>query len=326
MVLDCTDHPTSRYLISDIAVLLGKPLVSASALRTDGQLIVLNCPPAPPGSSSSSSSPGVGGPCYRCIFPWPPPPESVVGCGEGGVLGPVVGAMGVLQALETIRMIASGRHVLAPDGEPQDAVQPVLYLFSAGGDLQQPLSLRNARMRRRRREGCFACGEASTLTLESLASGSVDYVRFCGGPSLPVDLLSPEERVSVTEYARVRDAAERHLLLDVRERELFDLGSIDGAVNVPFSKIQSDDRRNGASAAGSDGRSLPGWMPPGLLDDQDHSTPVYVVCRVGNDSQLVARKLKDQWHLDRNGARFVGDIRGGMRGWKAEVDDTMPFA
>ncbi|KAL5382890.1 hypothetical protein PMIN02_009788 [Paraphaeosphaeria minitans] len=78
IVLDCTDTPASRYLISDSCVLLGKPLISASALRTDGQLMVLNNPPLPPGNTS-------GGPCYRCVFPKPPPAESVVTCGDGAL-------------------------------------------------------------------------------------------------------------------------------------------------------------------------------------------------------------------------------------------------
>ena len=94
-MLDCTDHPTSRYLVSDACVLLRRPLVSASAFQTSGQLVALNSPPG-------------RGPCYRCVFPRPPPPESVVGCGEGGIVGPVVGVMGVLQALEAIRIISSG--------------------------------------------------------------------------------------------------------------------------------------------------------------------------------------------------------------------------
>jgi len=101
LVLDCTDHPASRYLISDAAVLCGKLLISGSALRTEGQLMVLNNPP-------STSHQEAGGPCYRCIFPKPPPIESVVSCGDGGILGPVVGVIGVLMALEAIKLIASG--------------------------------------------------------------------------------------------------------------------------------------------------------------------------------------------------------------------------
>jgi adenylyltransferase and sulfurtransferase len=72
-VLDCTDAPSTRYLISDTCVALSKPLISGSALGTEGQIAVYGYR---------------GGPCYRCIFPTPPPPEAVLTCGEGGILGP----------------------------------------------------------------------------------------------------------------------------------------------------------------------------------------------------------------------------------------------
>ncbi|KAL8388818.1 hypothetical protein RB599_010133 [Gaeumannomyces hyphopodioides] len=325
LVLDCTDHPAARYLVSDACVLLGKPLVSASALRTDGQLMVLNTPPAPRGSSDDG---GTGGPCYRCVFPRPPPADAVLSCGEGGILGPVVGVMGVLQALEALRILAAGRHLAT--GPPEPAASPTLLLFSAPAALTSPAGFRSVRMRGRRRD-CFACGAGSTLSLEGLRAGALDYVQFCGGVREGVRLLAPGERVSASEY-HVRFAAagqnaqgrelglgavkrNDHLLLDVREREHFEVASIEGAVNVPFSKTQQQPR------AGDDsGSVMPGWLPEDLADN----TPIYVVCRVGNDSQTVARQLKDMG-LDGGGQRFIGDIEGGMRAWKAEVDSTLPF-
>ncbi|KAK9774685.1 putative Adenylyltransferase and sulfurtransferase uba4 [Seiridium cardinale] len=296
VVLDCTDHPTSRYLISDICVLLQKPLVSASALRTDGQLIVLNNPAAPQGSPE-------GGPCYRCVFPKPPPAESVVSCGEGGILGPVVGVMGVLQALEAIKLIAAGFNTR--QGEPST---PSLLLFSASG----PTTFRIMRMRDRRTD-CFACSASSELSLDTLKSGLLDYVAFCG-VTAPVSLLKPEERVTATIYnTLVKKQSELdHILLDVREREHFDIASIPGAINVPYSAFQ---KRSMATDP-----SRPDWLPASLPSD----APIYVVCRVGNDSQLVTQKLKDMG-LDEAGARFIGDIAGGMRAWKQEVDTTLPF-
>ncbi|EJT72325.1 hypothetical protein GGTG_09191 [Gaeumannomyces tritici R3-111a-1] len=325
LVLDCTDHPAARYLVSDACVLLGKPLVSASALRTDGQLMVLNTPPAPPGGSDTG-----GGPCYRCVFPRPPPADAILSCGEGGILGPVVGVMGVLQALEALRILAAGRHLTAVGPPPEPAASPTLLLFSAPAAPTSPAGFRSVRMRGRRRD-CFACGGAdSTLSLEGLRAGALDYVRFCGGRQEEDVrlLLAPGERVSATEYhalfaaagqdAQGRGAAKRrdHLLLDVREREHFEVASIEGAVNVPFSKTQQQQPR--AEAGGGGG--MPGWLPEGLADD----APIFVVCRVGNDSQTVARQLKDMG-LDRGGERFIGDIEGGMRAWKTEVDNTLPF-
>ncbi|KAI4860339.1 ThiF family protein [Hypoxylon rubiginosum] len=300
LVLDCTDHPTSRYLISDICVLLQKPLVSASALRTDGQLIVLNNPAAAQGAAN-------GGPCYRCVFPKPPPADSVVSCGEGGVLGPVVGVMGVLQALEAIKLIAGGIGKAA-GSDPKEPVAPSLLLFSA----TSTTPFRSLRMRSRR-PNCFACSAGSTLTLKELGSGSLDYVQFCG-VTTPVNVLKPEERISATEYKDIlAGKSHKGLLFDVREKEHFDIASIPGAVNVPFSILQRH------------GRPTVGYLTPEHLSDTiPAEAPIYVVCRVGNDSQIVTRRLKEMG-LDGNGERDIRDIKGGMLAWKHEVDRTLPF-
>jgi adenylyltransferase and sulfurtransferase len=295
IVLDCTDHPTSRYLISDVCVLLQKPLVSASALKTDGQLIVLNSPAAPQGDT-------VGGPCYRCVFPKPPPPDSIVSCGEGGILGPVVGVMGVLQALEAIKLITAG-----PDTKKGTST-PSLLLFSSSG----PTTFRSMRMRGRRKD-CLACSSTSALTLETLKSGLFDYLQFCGIKS-PVRVLKPEERISASAYCQIRSEkpCRKHLLLDVRDNEHFDIASIPGAVNVPYSALQ-------ARGKSTESRR-PTWMPENLPDD----APIYVICRVGNDSQLATQHLKEMG-LDEEGRRFIGDVEGGMKAWKQEVDTTTPF-
>lgn len=352
LVLDCTDHPTSRYLISDACVLLQKPLVSASALRADGQLIVLNTPPTPQGvldlsaahiaagDDAKQQQPRPAPPCYRCVFPRPPPPDAVVSCGEGGVLGPAVGVMGVLQALEAVKVIAAGLHVPVASATSATTTMapPSLLLFSGGAAVGAP-TFRSVRMRPRRRE-CLACGDGTgsgtgeRLTLDALRRGRVDYVAFCGGgASVPAgQLLSQGERISARGYhdkeeekKKLPGAEGRHVLLDVREKELFDVASIDGAVNIPYSRIR---RTAGAARRSGDGGTdgseddgaLPEWMPPHLPAD----APIYVVCRVGNDSQLVARELIDAG-LGRGGERWIGDIKGGMRAWRDEVDGTLPF-
>lgn len=286
IVLDCTDHPTSRYLISDICVLLGKPLVSASAFQTSGQLIVLNNPPG-------------SGPCYRCVFPKPPPPESVVGCGEGGILGPVVGAMGVLQALEALKMIARGD--LTPSDPAAAPKPPTLLLFSGWGET----SFRTVKMRGRRAD-CFACATEGGMTLAQLRT-SMDYVQFCGVVA-PVDLLEKEERVAPEEYAALTRRGGKHVLLDVREKEHFEMCHLDGAINLPFSKV--------TRYRGNDLREL---LPEKVPAD----IPLYVVCHQGNDSQVVAQKLKEQGLGDDK--VFVGDIAGGMKAWKSQVDPTIPY-
>ena len=91
IVLDCTDTPLTRYLVSDVAVCLGMTVVSASGLGSEGQLSILNFANV--------------GPCYRCFYPVPPPPNSVSSCQEGGVIGPCIGLVGIMMAVETLKII-----------------------------------------------------------------------------------------------------------------------------------------------------------------------------------------------------------------------------
>lgn len=288
-------------------------------------------------TSTSNSSPASSStqphPCYRCVFPKPPPPDSVVSCGEGGILGPVVGVMGVFQALEAIKIVAGGLHLpqqqassVAPATATVAMAPPTLLLFS--GAIPGAPTFRSVKMRSRRKD-CFACSGDGRLTLATLRSGSLDYVAFCGGSSLPVTVLDGSKRISPREYySRHKTEEEKkkrcRLLLDVREKELFDIASIEGAINVPYSRIQSAARRRavatGVAVEGGVSSSLPDWLPSDVAED----TSIHVICRVGNDSQLVAKQLIDLG-LDRNGERWIGDIKGGMRAWRDQVDSTLPF-
>jgi adenylyltransferase/sulfurtransferase len=314
LVLDCTDTPASRYLISDTCVLLGKPLVSASALRTDGQLMVLNNPPLPPGDTA-------GGPCYRCVFPKPPPPESVVSCGDGGILGPVVGTMGLLQALEAIKVLTR-QPSASPNGlAPADP--PSLLIFSA---YSNPM-FRTIRLRTRKLK-CAVCSAHATVTPEALNSGSLDYVQFCGTIN-PVDALSSNERISAENYAKIRldvnpftglePSKDSHILLDVREKVQFDLCNLEGSVNVPFSTVSS------TPIGGRDGTASGSSPEAGWVSELKQHTdkPIFVVCRLGNDSQITVKKIKE-FGLDNGGQRWIGDIRGGLQAWRNNVDREFP--
>ena len=309
LVLDCTDHPSSRYLVSDACVLLQKPLVFASALRTHGQLMVMNYPARPQGDSD-------GGPCYRCVFPTPSPPDTVISCGEGGILGPVVGVMGVMQALKAINIITHPKFE-TKDTKLEDVEAPNLLMLS--GHVAKPFQ---SALMRKRRPDCFACGGASELTLESLQAGSFDYVHFCGVVA-PVALLKPSERITPREYHQRSQTPQPHVLVDVREREHFNLANLDGAINVPYSELRGLGTNGLLEKEGDGGGrddNLPEWFP----EHVPHTAPIYVVCRQGEDSQYATRKLKEMG-LDRGGERFVGDIEGGLRAWREEVDETFPF-
>lgn len=286
--------------------------------------MVLNNPPRPAGDS-------LGGPCYRCVFPKPPPPESVVSCGEGGILGPVVGVMGVLQALEAIKLIVAGLSSShssnsasgdgsssgsAPQTNPED--KPSLLLFSAYSNPQ----FRSIRLRSRKSK-CAACSAHATIPSEALTSGSMDYVQFCGAIN-PINVLGPSERVSVTEFAAMKAEGARTpglkpgpLLVDVREKVQFDLGNIYHSINIPYSEIAATRIENDGVY---DAVRYPwiyglGNIPP------CHS--IYVVCRLGNDSQLAARKFKELG-IGRNGERWIGDIAGGLSAWRQQVDPDFP--
>ncbi|KAF2030530.1 hypothetical protein EK21DRAFT_100399 [Setomelanomma holmii] len=321
LVLDCTDTPASRYLISDTCVLLGTPLISASALRIDGQLMVLNNPPLPPGDPN-------GGPCYRCVFPKPPPPESVVSCGDGGILGPVVGVMGVLQALEAIKVLTQ-----TPLSSSKSAAEPPsLLIFSA---YSSPM-FRTIRLRSRKPK-CAACSAQSTISAEALESGSLDYVQFCGSINL-VTALSIQERISAENYAKLRSGVNpftgtvssrnNHILVDTREKVQFELCNIDGSINIPFSTISATPKPTLGLESPRSGMYGQDWNME--TDEADWvaklkqtEKPVFVVCRLGNDSQLTVKKMKELG-LDYGGKRFIGDIRGGLQAWRKSVDTDFP--
>ena len=264
--------------------------------------MTLNNPPEPPGSTT-------GGPCYRCIFPKPPPAESVVSCGDGGILGPVVGVMGVLQALEAIKLITASPH--PPDvGQPG---APSLLLFSAYGSPP----FRSVRLRPRR-QNCMACSATALITRQSLESGSLDYVQFCG-ITQPLQLLREDERISAEHLQTLmKRPASEYLLVDVREKVHFDMCHLNGSVNVPISDLTAGKALSLATAAGSNG-ARPPWFLPGHAPE----TPIHVVCRLGNDSQLAVRKLKEAG-LDNEGKRYIGDIRDGFKAWKERVDRDWP--
>ena len=266
--------------------------------------MILNNPP------KSRDTPG--GFCYRCVFPKPPPAESVLTCGDGGILGPVVGVMGVLMAMETLKILVP---LLQEDGHQRpaeassDLVPPSLLLYSAYSNPP----FRSIKLRGKRK-GCLSCSDAATITEESLKSASMDYAAFCGStfPVAPIDTL----RISAEEYSRVREGAQSpHILVDVREKVQFDICHLKGSINIPYSEISRDpeasiDRLDDAIET-----------YPDLID----ARPLYLICRYGNDSQLAANTFRDLPRL-RPGARYTfrGDIAGGLRAWRMAVDPEFP--
>lgn len=200
VVADGTDNFPTRYLVNDACVLLGKPNVHASVFRFDGQLAVFDA---------------ARGPCYRCLFPEPPPPGLVPSCADGGVLGVLPGILGTLQALEVLKLLL-GR------GEPM--IGRLLLVDALGMRFREIAIARDP--------ACPVCGERPTIT------APIDYEAFCGlrGEEAPAD-VEGIPTLAVEELAARRAAGEEVDLLDVREPHEAAIARIPGARLLPLSEL-----------------------------------------------------------------------------------------
>ena len=337
LILDCTDMPASRYLISDAAVLAGRPLISASALRTDGQLLVLNYPPTPKLAERTVAN--RSGPCYRCVFPRPPPADSVLSCGEGGILGPVVGVMGVLMALEAIKLLTSQSNtgdLAGAEGAAHQAREHSMLIFSATSSPP----FRSIRLKGKRQD-CAGCSETATVSKEAFASGSLDYATFCG-TQVPIRVLDDEHRDDAKTLDLLiqgdprnrQDGDERqkstYHLLDVRDETQFGLCSLPKSQNIPWTTLKGVKEPYRSNVAINGNSSLvmsttESKVDPlfSLRNELIDDIPIYTICRYGNDSQLAVQKLKELG-FDRDGQRRIADIKDGFRAWKQGVDLAWP--
>ncbi|CAL8285922.1 unnamed protein product [Lota lota] len=283
IVADCSDNVPTRYLVNDACVISRKPLVSASALRMEGQLTVYNYR---------------GGPCYRCLYPVPPPAETVTNCSDGGVLGVVPGIMGCLQALEVIK-IASGQG---------SSCGQQLVMFDA-----LDTRFRSIRLRPRQPE-CAVCGEKPSVT------HLLDYEALCGSAATDkcrrLNLLSKDQRITVQEYKAIVDNASSHLLLDVRPPVEVDICQLPFSLNIPLSSLQqgkSDHLQLLQERISQSKGQMSG----------DGPLPVYVICKQGNDSQKAVQILEKMSTSEVDDIT-VKDICGGLMAWSQKIDPKFP--
>jgi sulfur-carrier protein adenylyltransferase/sulfurtransferase len=203
LIVDGTDNFATRYLVNDAAVLLGKPYIWGSIYRFDGQVSVFWAD---------------HGPCYRCLYPEPPPPGMVPSCAEGGVLGVMAGTIGTLQVNEAIK-------VLTGVGEP---LLGTLMVYDA-------LESSFRRVRVRKDPDCAVCGPHPTVT------ELIDYDAFCGTISAEAAEAARDATISVIDLSAMLDeraAGERDfLLIDVREPAEYEIVSIPGAVLIPKNEF-----------------------------------------------------------------------------------------
>ena len=207
LIVDGTDNFATRYLVNDACVLLNKPYVWGSIYRFDGQASVFW---------------SEHGPCYRCLYPEPPPPGMVPSCAEGGVLGVLCASIGSIQVTEAIK-------VLTGIG---DALVGSLIVYDA-------LEMTYRKIKVRKDPNCAVCGENPTVT------ELIDYEAFCGAVSNEAAEAVVDSTINVKQLAAMLKARERgekdFVLIDVREPNEYDIVSIPGSVLIPKDKFLMGD-------------------------------------------------------------------------------------
>lgn len=202
LVIDGTDNFPTRYLVNDACVLLGKLNVYGSIFRFDGQLSVFGAP---------------DGPCYRCMFPQPPPPGMVPSCAEGGVFGVICATIGAGQATEGIKLLTGLGDPLIGRMQLYDALEQRWQTVKVNKDPECPL-----------------CGDNPTVT------ELIDYEQFCGVPANDHQTAATDEaalpEITPLEFSKIRDEV---TLIDVREPHEYDISRIDGSTLIPLGDLMT---------------------------------------------------------------------------------------
>ncbi len=260
VIIDGTDNFPTRYLTNDACVLLGKPNVYGSIFRFEGQLSVFYAPE---------------GPCYRCLFPEPPPPGLVPSCAEGGVLGILPGTIGAMQATEAIKLILG----------IGDSMIGRLLLYDA-------LNMEFNEVQLRKNPNCPVCGATPTIT------ALIDYEQFCGMPAHDHSLYAADEagvenvrQISPRQLQTRLEAGENLFILDVREPHEWDISNLGqlGARLIPKGQVLDH------------------------LGELDTAQEIVVQCRTGARSTAVITELqqhgfKKLWNLDGGINRWAREV------------------
>ncbi len=201
VIIDGTDNFPTRYLTNDACVLLGKPNVHGSIFRFEGQASVFDAR---------------RGPCYRCLYPEPPPPGAVPSCAEGGVLGILPGTIALVQATETVKLLTGLGHSLFGRLLHYDALEMTWREFKMSKD-----------------PGCALCGESPSIT------ELIDYEGFCGMPAREGTAEDELVQTSASAFAARRAAGEDPFLLDVRGADERETAVIEGAHWIPLDELEA---------------------------------------------------------------------------------------
>jgi sulfur-carrier protein adenylyltransferase/sulfurtransferase len=270
VVLDGTDNFPTRYLVNDACVLLGIPNAYGSIFRFEGQASVF-------GTKE--------GPCYRCLYPEPPPPGLVPSCAEGGVLGVLPGIIGVIQATEAIKLILG-------------VGEPLIGRFL----IYDALKMRFRELKLRKDPDCPVCGTHPTV------KALIDYEQFCGVParesSTAAQAVAPAAptltgpggvpEITAEDLKARLDGREDLVILDVREPHEVQICRIEGSIRIPLGDL------------------------PKRVGELDPSRELVVHCKVGGRSAKAVAFLRD------HGFSQAVNLRGGILSWIDKVDPSQP--
>ena len=316
IVLDCTDNVPTRYMLSDACCQIRRPLVSAAAVSLEGQLTVYNLHEDTP--------------CYRCVWPKPPAAGDCTSCARGGVLGPVPGVMGVLQALEAVKVIAGL-------GETYDGKMLMFDACSAA----RPFTV--MKLRKRDTEKCLACAvsraaiHVEDYDYEAFTAGTCtvkpkskfqeyiddEHKRICKTAFDPLTRTGTEWMRSENDLGIPLDTKakpvipgnrpERHRMnaqglaywmplntntvIDVRPRHLSQIAMLQGALQIPLAEMEGRFEE--------------------IERHYKEAPRIICLCSRGNDSQLAAAWLRSK-------GLHAADVVGGMEEWKRTIDPTFP--
>jgi len=270
-VLDATDNASTRYLINDICILKNKILVSGSALRWEGQLTIFGLK---------------DGPCYRCLFPECPKPSMMMSCNEGGVIGIIPGMIGMLEALEAIKLLVGQGEIFHKRMLVYDGLYNSFKTFKIRG----------------KQENCSVCGKNPSIK----DTTQFDYEDFVGLKQCGVSgagQIPPENNMKWKDFMPVYSNPkfiEEATLIDVRPKELYDVVNLNNAISLPLGVLTSTSKED--------------LLKYNVREDRK----VYVMCKRGIASKAAAN------HLLTLGFKDVYNLDGGFTSYNKEIDPNTP--
>jgi len=276
VVIDASDNFPTRYLVNDACVLLNKPNIYGSIFRFEGHTSVFNYD---------------DGPCYRCLFPNPPPSDAVPSCAEAGVLGVLPGVIGTIQATEALKIILFGKEQLIKDELSYSNTRPHNPTTLSGRFLvYDALSMTFRELKLGKNKNCPICGENPRI------KELVDYEEFCNMKKEEEKSLTKNE-ISVHQLKKMIDDHEDFVLIDVREEYEWDICKIKGAKLISLSEIMNGNID--------------------ILENIEKDKNIILHCHTGARSAEALNILRNK------GFKNLKNLVGGIDAWSNEIDQEV---